>query len=284
LGSDDGPEGGEDDFDNTYTPIALDGEQPGNDALDLDTLPSPFSRSAGNELEDVGMDDGDNDIGNNIASRGAKRQRSVSPCCEPNLDITSTPLLPHRDNGESSTAVACGTGSDESGGHRVLSKRRKLPDFLGSRTTSSSNNTQSPHSLSPELEDSEKPEDDGTDISTSLSVEDNIIISTAGTTPELSVSASLRKPQLSPELEDSSQDWEVRQIIGKEYVDGVLHYMVEWCPTLQPKHSLENAKELVDEFEARLRALRKDKERRVGPSVKRDRQLTMEGDVSGPSK
>jgi hypothetical protein len=160
-------------------------------------------------------------------------------------------------------------------------KAAETSRFPGQQDNLEQQQYQSPHSLSLELEESEKPEDDGTDISTSLSVEDNIIISTARTTPELSVSASLRKPQLSPELEDSSQAWEVRQIIGKEYVDGVLHYMVEWCLTLQPEHSLENAKELVDEFEARLRALRKDKERRVGPSVKRDRQLTMEGDVSG---
>jgi hypothetical protein len=46
-------------------------------------------------------------------------------------------------------------------------------------------------------------------------------------------------------------------------------------------HSLEHAKELVDEFEARLRALRKDKEGRVGPGVKRDGQSVMAADVSG---
>lgn len=54
----------------------------------------------------------------------------------------------------------------------------------------------------------------------------------------------------------------------------MLHYIVEWCPTLLPKHSLGHAKELVDEFEGRLRALRKDKERR-------DREVTMEGNASG---
>jgi hypothetical protein len=60
----------------------------------------------------------------------------------------------------------------------------------------------------------------------------------------------------------------------------VLHYLVEWCPTLEPVHSLEHAKELVDEFEVRLLALRKDKVQ-MGPGVKRDGQAVMEADVSG---
>jgi hypothetical protein len=69
-------------------------------------------------------------------------------------------------------------------------------------------------------------------VSTSIPVEGNLT-GTARTTPDLSVSASApqRKPQFSPELEDFSQDWEVREVIGKEYIDGVLHYMVEWSPT-----------------------------------------------------
>lgn len=279
LGSDDGPEDGDDDLNNTHAPIALDGEQLGHDTLDLDILPSPFSRSA-DVVEDSGSDDGDNDIDNNISPPGAKRQRSGSPRSEPDLHHTSTPPLPHHEHGESSSANACGTVFGESRGDRFLSKRRKFSDFLGSRTTLSSHNAQYPHSLSPALEESEKTEDDGNDVSASIPVEDNLG-STARTKPEISVSASLRKPQLSPELDDTSQDWEVREVIGKEYVDGVLHYMVEWCPTLQPVHSLEHAKELVDEFEARLRALHKDNEGGVGHSVKRDRQVTMEGDLSG---
>jgi hypothetical protein len=69
--------------------------------------------------------------------------------------------------------------------------------------------------------------------------------------------------------------------IGKEYVDGVLHYSVKWCPTLEPVHSLEHAKERADEFEARLIALCMDKEWRKGPGVKRDGQSMMGADVSG---
>lgn len=53
---------------------------------------------------------------------------------------------------------------------------------------------------------------------------------------------------------DASLDWEVRDIIGKRVVDGDVHYLVDWRPTLVPEHALGNVKELVDEFEARFRA------------------------------
>jgi hypothetical protein len=79
---------------------------------------------------------------------------------------------------------------------------------------------------------------------------------------------------------DPSEDWEVCKIIGKEYVDGILHYLVEWCPTREPKHSLGHAKEQVDEFEARLQALRNDKGR-TGPDVKRDGHSVVGAGVSG---
>jgi hypothetical protein len=277
LGSDDGPEDGHDDIDKGQAHIVMDdGEPLEHDVLDLDIPPSPLSTSA-DEAEDGGIDEADNEIGSNFAQRGAKRQRSRSPRCEPNPHYTSTPPLSHHEDGESNTANAYWTCSDNSTGDRFLSKRRKTSDSLDSGTTSNSQNAQS--SLLAALEESEQP-GDGTDVSTNLPVKDHLA-STARTTPELSVSGSPRESQPSPELADSSQDWEVREVIGKEYVDGVLHYMVEWCPTLLPEHSLGHAKELVDEFEGRLRALRKDKARRAGPSVKRDREVTKGGDASG---
>jgi hypothetical protein len=57
-------------------------------------------------------------------------------------------------------------------------------------------------------------------------------------------------------MDEANQKWEVRKVISKEYVEGVLHNLAEWCPTLEPQHSLGHAKELVDEFEAQLRAHR----------------------------
>lgn len=236
LGSDDEPEDGDDDLDKAHAPIAVDGEERDHAALDLEISPSPFSSSA-DQVEDGGIDEGDNDTGNNVSLRGAKRQRSRPAGCEPNLHHTSTPPLSHHENGESNTANSCSTCSDDSGSDSFLLKRGKLSDFPNSGTTSSSHNGQPPCSLlPPALKESEKP-GDGIDVSTSLPVEDNLT-SAATTMPELSVSGSVRMAQLSPELAYSSQDWEVREVIGKEYIDGVLHYMVEWCPTLVPEHSL----------------------------------------------
>jgi hypothetical protein len=63
---------------------------------------------------------------------------------------------------------------------------------------------------------------------------------------------------------DATQYWEIRDIIGKKDVDSKIHYLVDWCPTLVPERSLRSAKELVDEFEARLRTQLKSKNGRRG--------------------
>jgi hypothetical protein len=56
------------------------------------------------------------------------------------------------------------------------------------------------------------------------------------------------------EVTDGEQEWDIRDIIGKEVVDGEVHYLVEWSATLVPKYDLGKAKVLVDKFEAQLRA------------------------------
>jgi hypothetical protein len=64
---------------------------------------------------------------------------------------------------------------------------------------------------------------------------------------------------------DSKQEWEIRDIIGKEDVDGVVHYLVEWSTTLVPKYELGKAKGLVEKFEARLRAQARQGNKRQRP-------------------
>jgi hypothetical protein len=61
-------------------------------------------------------------------------------------------------------------------------------------------------------------------------------------------------PQPVAEAEDDKQEWEISDIVGKEVVDGQVHYLVEWSATLVPKCELGKAKVLVDKFEARLLA------------------------------
>lgn len=74
----------------------------------------------------------------------------------------------------------------------------------------------------------------------------------------------LERPKQMAEVVDADQEWEIRDTIGKEDIDGVPHYWVEWMPTLVPKYHLRNARALVNTFEARLRAGRgrgRDRER-----------------------
>ncbi|KAH6661857.1 hypothetical protein B0J14DRAFT_663139 [Halenospora varia] len=82
------------------------------------------------------------------------------------------------------------------------------------------------------------------------------------------------------EVIDSDQQWDVSRIIGKEDVDGVLHYWVAWCETLEPEHSLGHAKELVDKFEARLLAKREVKNGQKKPGLKRRENAVVGADAS----
>lgn len=64
------------------------------------------------------------------------------------------------------------------------------------------------------------------------------------------------------EVADGKQEWEIRDIIGKEVVDGEVYYLVEWSATWVPKLEMGKAKGLVDKFEARLRAKCKQRTRK----------------------
>jgi hypothetical protein len=98
-------------------------------------------------------------------------------------------------------------------------------------------------------------------------------------TPSLSESGGgLERPEQTAEVVDADQEWEIRDIIGKEDVDGVVHYLVEWNPTLVPKYTLKNAKEMVNKFEARLRAQgRQEKGRGRPPQSKVGQRTMLEG-------
>ena len=67
-------------------------------------------------------------------------------------------------------------------------------------------------------------------------------------------STDLGDPQLVDRVTGADQEWEIRSIIGRQKVDGVVQYWVEWEPTWMPESELMGARELVDEFEARLQA------------------------------
>lgn len=66
------------------------------------------------------------------------------------------------------------------------------------------------------------------------------------TTPESSVGA----PRIYPQLVDIGQEWEYREVLGEEVVDGVEYYLLDWYPTLVPKSSVRN-NEVLAEYKAR---------------------------------
>ena len=59
---------------------------------------------------------------------------------------------------------------------------------------------------------------------------------------------------------DDKQEWEICDIVGKEDVNEVPHYWVQWSVTLVPKYEIGEAKALVARFEAGLRAQGKQKD------------------------
>jgi hypothetical protein len=58
-------------------------------------------------------------------------------------------------------------------------------------------------------------------------------------------------------VEDVNRDREFHNIIGKEYIDGKVHYMVDWILTLVRGHVLRKAQAqpVISWFEARCRSL-----------------------------
>jgi hypothetical protein len=64
-------------------------------------------------------------------------------------------------------------------------------------------------------------------------------------------------------VEDHFRDREFHRIIGKEYIDGKVHYMVDWIPSLVRGSVLHKAKAqpLISQFEASCEAQRRKKKR-----------------------
>src|SRR5436190_21490605 len=73
--------------------------------------------------------------------------------------------------------------------------------------------------------------------------------------------SALDDPAIPPQVAEvaNKQEWEICDIVGKEDVDGVPHYWVQWSVTLVPKYEMGEAKALVARFEAGLRVQGKQK-------------------------
>ena len=266
LDGDDKSKDNDDDLDTEPAPRTLDSEQLSNDAFNAETLPNLSNRTP-NERNN------DNGLGNNASTPTAKRQRSPSPRSP--LHHARTSPLPQSNDAKSSRENINHADLDKSADDDVLSKRHRPSAPLSGKTTLTRHKNQSRRSppILVEEEEEEEAEEDGT---LNISVDS---ASTARTTPAAIESARPAEPQPAVQVNDANQEWEVREIIGKEDIGGVPHYLVGWSPTLVPQHLLGHAKELLDEFEAQLRAKRGAKNRR-GPGLKRDERAVVEADVS----
>jgi hypothetical protein len=71
-------------------------------------------------------------------------------------------------------------------------------------------------------------------------------------------------PEQAVEVANDKQEWEICDIVGKEDVNGVLHYWVQWSATLVPKCEMGKARALIARFEAGLRAQRKQRKQKGG--------------------
>ena len=162
--------------------------------------------------------------------------------CKPNSFIGQGPNDQHidlEDSDSESTNDVQNTSSD----HIHTTRRSKYTKPLAIATTVNdnkakecSNGTDQPRCT---VDESEFPPLMATDaMATSLS----------------ELESDLEIPGQMANVIDANQEWEIRDIIAKEDVDGVMHYLVEWSPTLMPKYTLGKAKGLVNKFEARLRA------------------------------
>jgi hypothetical protein len=258
LDSDNRSEDGDDDLHTGPAPRTLDSGQPSRGTFNLET-PHILSNRIVSER------DNDHSISNDETTLIAKRQMSVSPLSTVR-HASMSPLLHNKDAKRSRENIDY-SDPDELGDDDVWSKRQRLSPLSG-RTALKRHKNRSQHCPSPTSEE------EGT-LSASV---DSEPASTPGT-PSAAFKPAL-PTELATQLLDANQDWEVRKIIGKEDINGVPHYLVDWHPTLVPEHSLGDAKELVDKFEARLRAQREAKNE-GGPGLKRGERVVVEADGLG---
>ena len=86
----------------------------------------------------------------------------------------------------------------------------------------------------------------------------------SGGGPAASQAIGHLEPLSVAEQDYSDQEWEAREILGNEVVNGVVHYWVDWNPTLMPEYALGNAWTLVEAFWTKKQSQHKTIQQRTG--------------------
>ncbi|KAK0105991.1 hypothetical protein ONS95_004498 [Cadophora gregata] len=217
------------------------GGQPGCDTFNIEHLPI-LSTCTIYKHGDSG-----NGINKAMPHQTIKRQRSNSPLSTSTSLDSITSLLPHNKDKEGSRELVSNSGKSRA--DDICSKRRKVSTPQGRWKVSRNNLSQLSLLVSDDDEDSKG--DNGT---FSISLDARLTSSYSSRSNTASGVTSPAELQVCPVVTNVDPDWDVREIIGKEDLDGVSYYLVDWHPTLLPAHTLGHAKELVDKFEARIRA------------------------------
>lgn len=116
--------------------------------------------------------------------------------------------------------------------------------------------------IDPQIDDSDPASDDGDD-ELCRSPSWYRFRASAITTKSTKNPRDCARPCYVAQVEDAYREREFHNIIGKEYIDGEVHYLVDWVPTLVRGHVLRKAQAqpLISRFEARRQA-RKEKWKR----------------------
>jgi hypothetical protein len=249
----------------THSPHTQSDKQLDHDQLGVET---PLA------LSDGPVDEPCNSINttdSNSSSGHANRVRFASPCNIPGLGLGT---LPHSCDGDGKRSMTDPESSDfdESRDGPISPKRQKssAPQGVGTALNYRGGRPPSVISDDDELDDLENLSHDNNARNASIS------------TPAVSSSA-LGASRICPKFVDINQEWEYREIISDEVVDGVPCYEMEWCSSLIPKAWVEN-KELVAVYEARKERARArcgaNGKRRVRPDLKQSRRVVVDGGAS----
>ena len=84
-----------------------------------------------------------------------------------------------------------------------------------------------------------------------------------------------------PDLEDPQDEWEVEEIRDKQWIKGVIHYLVKWAGwpseynSYEPASHLTNAPKLVADFEQRHKRKRKGNQTTINSKDSDDEDIIL---------
>jgi hypothetical protein len=132
-------------------------------------------------------------------------------------------------------------------------------DFIERRkdraSTENDSSTNPVQDVDPQIDDSDVASDDGDD-ELCRSPSWYRFGASATTAESTKNTPDCARPCYVAQVEDAYREREFHNIIGKEYIDGEVYYLVDWVPTLVRGHILRKAQAhpLISSFEARCQS------------------------------